>query len=281
MEPSTELTAAELDRLYRVIARRSGLAFTEARRPFLKNRARQIMARRGFTSADRWAEALEAAGEYGGPLYAELEEALRIHETSFFRYPSHHRTLGEVVLPALVRDHSSPESPPIRIWSVGCSTGEEPYSIAMTVREAIPDPRRSPVEIIAVDVSQAALRVAARGTYPPASMAPVPPTYLAKHFVQNPDGFTVVPALREMVRFFRHDIRDDLYLGKFDVIFCCNVLLYYASAVKRRLLARLARCLRPGGYLFFGHAEGITPPVERFDSRRLPGGFIFRRSRGA
>lgn len=272
-----QLTPSDLKRLSGLIARRSGMAFTEARWPFLQNTARGVMARGGFTDGSRWTEALEASTEAAGGLYAELEEALQIHETSFFRYERHHSMLREIVIPELARDRMSHCEPRIRIWSVGCSTGEEPYSIAMTVRESLPDAAVGAVEIVAADTSRNALATAQRGCYTSADVRPVPQPYLAKYFVRRSEGSSVVPALREMIRFVQYDIRRGLYIGKFDAVFCCNLLLYFTGAVKRQVLGRLAESLRKGGYLFLGHAEGITPPVEQFDSRRLPGGFVYRR----
>ncbi|MGH7278399.1 MAG: CheR family methyltransferase [Candidatus Rokuibacteriota bacterium] len=281
-----ELTAVELERLSEVIARRSGLVFSEARWPFLRRRARAVMAREGFTSGSCWTTELDRAAGRGASLYAELEAALHVHETSFFRYPGHHEALRDVVLPAVVAERSRRRAEAgaaasarpgerLRIWSVGCSTGEEPYSLAMTVRESLPPD--VPVEILAVDVSHDALRAAALGQYRAAEVAAVPPGLLARYFRNGGEAWTVDAGLRDIVRFVHYDVRHGLYAGKFDVIVCCNVLLYFTAAVKRDVLTRLAGSLRPGGYLFLGHADGATPPAAHFDVRRSPHGFIYRR----
>ncbi|MGH7266242.1 MAG: CheR family methyltransferase, partial [Candidatus Rokuibacteriota bacterium] len=156
-----ELTPADLARLSRLVAERSGLAFPESRWPFLRNRARDGMARRGFASARRWLADLEASAAKRGTLYCEVEEALHAHETGFFRFPPHHRVLAEVVLPSLVRVGG----PRVRILEVGCATGENAYSIAMTVRESVPRAAPSAVEVLAVDWSRAALVTGVRGVY--------------------------------------------------------------------------------------------------------------------
>jgi len=265
-----ELTTPELERLSAVIARRSGMVFPAARWPFLKNRARAVMTRFGITSGGRWTEQLEASGEERGGLYATFEQALQIHETSFFRYEGYHRVLRDAVIPQMNGDR-------LRIWSVGCSTGQEPYSIAMTVSESLGPAAAAVVEILAGDASPAAVARATRGVYSPADVASVPPGLLDKYFVRRPEGFAVVPAIRGMVRFFRHDIRRGLAVGTFQAVFCCNVLLYFDATMKRQILERLAGALRPRGYLFVGHADGITPSAEQFDARHLPAGFIYRR----
>ena len=273
-----DLTRSHLERLSAMITRHSGLVFTEARWPFLRNQAREVMAKEGFTCGSRWTDEVEASAGEPGTVYAALEEALQIHETSFFRYERHHRVLEEIVIPEMVRNRMAEGEPRIRIWSVGCSTGEEPYSIAMTVSESMQNRASCPVEIVAVDTSRKELALASQGTYSPASAASIPRGYLAKYFDQGPEGYTIVPMLKEMVRFLHYDIRAGLYVGKFDLIFCCNVLLYFTTVVRRQILIRLAESLRRGGFLFLGHADGITPPAEMFESRHLlPAAFVYRR----
>ena len=270
---SWELIPADVERLAALVTERSGLAFPESRWPFLRNRAREVMTRSRFTSARRWLDEVELAAVSRGATYCELEEALQVHETSFFRYGDHHSTLAERVVPALVRTGGRR----VRIASVGCSTGEEPYSIAMTVRESRRHPLSCPIEIVALDVSRLALAHAVRGSYPAGRLVSVPPDLRAKYFVRGRDDWTVMPALRQMVRFRHHDIRRGFYIGKFDAIFCCNVLPYFTAAVRQEMMARLTESLSGGGYLFLGHAEGIAPP-SCFEP--LPTGIVYQRIAG-
>ncbi|HEY3065138.1 MAG TPA: CheR family methyltransferase [Methylomirabilota bacterium] len=270
-----ELTPVELERLSAVIARRSGLLFPEARWPFLRDRARAVMARGGFTSGRRWTSALERAAEEGAPLYAELEAALQVHETSFFRYERHHDALRDVVLPALGAGAGSGREERLRIWSAGCSTGQEPYSIAMTLSEALPP--NFPVEIVAIDGSEQALKTAAAGVYTAADVRSVPATLLARYFRRRNDRWTAVSDLKEMIKFLHYDVRHGFYIGKFDIVFCCNVLLYFTPAVKRQVMERLTNALVPGGFLFLGHADGVTPSTQHFDRRRAAHGFVYHR----
>jgi chemotaxis protein methyltransferase CheR len=269
-----ELNPDDVARLVAIVTERSGLAFPESRWPFLRNRAREVVVRSRFTSTRRWLDELELSASSRGALYCDLEEALQIHETSFFRYEDQHRLLGECLLPALVRTGG----PRVRIASVGCSTGEEPYSIAMTVRESLSRPGPCPVEIVALDVSRAALTQAVSGTYAEPRVTGVPAPYLGKYFVKAAAGYAVVPALRQMVRFRQHDIRRGFYIGKFDVIVCCNVLLYFTPAMRAAMLARLAESLWAGGYLFLGHAEGVTPSAPFVEARELAAGFVYQRA---
>jgi chemotaxis protein methyltransferase CheR len=270
-----ELVPADVERLAALVTERSGLAFPESRWPFLRNRAREMMVRSRFTSARRWLEELELSAAGRGALYCEMEDALQVHETHFFRYQDHHRLLAERVLPARVRTGG----PRVRIASVGCATGEEPYSIAMTVRETVSRPTPCPVEIVALDASRPALAQAVSGRYPESRLSGVPPSYRERYFLRDAGGFTVAPALRHMVRFRHHDIRRGFYLGRFDAIFCCNVLLYFTPAMRQELVTRLADSLVEGGCLFLGHAEGVAPQESLF--KPLAGDLVYERLPGS
>jgi chemotaxis protein methyltransferase CheR len=271
------LSRGDLERLATLVSRRSGMVFPESRWPFLRRQAGGVMLRSGFTSVARWAEELERPGRAAGRLYADLEEALQVSASRFFRYAQHYECLGRSVIPALVQDGDA-GGRRLRFWSVGCATGEEPYSVAMVLREHLPAESRTRVDILGVDASRTALRAAERATYRAPSVAGVPPAYLAKYFTVREGLFTVVPAVREAVTLVYHDVRRGFYMGKFDVIFCCNVLLYYTADLRRRILDGLAAALHRRGVLFLGHADGIVPPPELFEPLPCPGGFAYRRA---
>jgi chemotaxis protein methyltransferase CheR len=269
-------TPAELERLETILRHRSGLAFGEARRPFLRNRAREAMARAGFTSIARWLPEVGLSAEKRGVLYRDLEEALHDHETAFFRSEGHHRALREHVLPPLLKRGGLR----VRVASIGCATGEEAYSIAMTVRECGPL-ATGMVEIVALDLSRPALAQAVAGTYPRGRLEPVSVEYRARYFVATGgDRVTVIPALRRMVRFRQLDVRRGLYLGKFDVIVCCNVLLAFTPTVQTQVIGDLADSLTDGGYLFLGEGENVPVPSWAFGTEELLAPSVYRRIGG-
>lgn len=272
-----ELSRGELERLAALVAHRSGLDFPESRWPFLCRQASGMARRSGFASPARWAEALERPGAASGRLYAALEEALHVPATGFFRYPHHYAALRSAVLPAWCEAGRSEERRRLRLWSVGCATGEEPYSIAMVLRDSLPAGEAARAEILAVDASREALAVARRGRYTPDRLTAVPPECLPRHFRRAGGEYAVAAALRRMVTFLQCDVRHTFYPGTFDAIFCCNVLLYYMPEARRRLLDGLATSLAPGGFLFLGHADGIAPPAARFAPVASAGGFVYRR----
>lgn len=272
-----EFSRGELERLSALLARRSGLDFPESRWPFLCRQAAGMARRSGFASPARWAAAVERPGPASGSLYAALEEALQVPATGFFRYPHHYAVLRSAVVADGWRAARLEERPRLRIWSVGCSTGEEPYSIAMVLRDSLPAEEAARAEILAVDASREALAVARRGRYAAARLTAVPPDCLVRHFRRAGAEYTVAAPLRRMVTFLQGDVRQSFYPGTFDAVFCCNVLLYYTPEARRRLLEGLAASLAPGGFLFLGHADGIAPPAARFAPVASAGGFVYRR----
>ena len=234
------------------------------------------MARAGFTSIARWLAEVSLSAEKRGVLYRDLEEALQDHETAFFRYEAHYRALREHVLPPLLKRGGLR----VRVASIGCATGEEAYSIAMTVRECGPL-APAMVEIVALDLSRPALAQAVAGTYPRGRLESVSLEYRARYFLAaGGDRVTVVPALRRMVRFRQHDIRRGLYLGKFDAIVCCDVLLSFTPAVQTQVIGDLADSLTEGGYLFLGDAEGVTVPGWAFATEDALAPSVYRRVGG-
>ncbi len=281
--PADELTAAELERLSSVVTERSGMAFDEGRWPFLRTRVREVMARAGFTNGRDWVDEIEASASAGGGLYEDLEQALHVHETRFFRYDYHHRVLAGTVLPEIMA--ATDLVKPLRVLSIGCSTGEEPYSLAMTLSDALgfaqPATRHGltmdEIEVLGIDVSREALAHAMAAEYGAAALGDVPERYVGRYVMPAAHGLTVARDIRALVRFFHHDIRRDAYLGKFDIVVCCNVLLYFTAAARSRVIARIAAALRRGGFLFLGHAEGLVPPAELFRCRYLSAGIVHQR----
>ncbi|MBI3635010.1 MAG: protein-glutamate O-methyltransferase CheR [Candidatus Rokubacteria bacterium] len=269
-----DLGPVELERLSLAVTRRSGIAFDAGRWPFLRTRVREFMTRAGVTSPRRWTDEVVASATVGGPLYAELEQALHVHETRFFRYPHHHRILRDTVLPEWLA--TAGPGARLRVLSVGCSTGEEPYSLAMTIAEAFREARRDAVEIVAIDVSPGALATATAAVYARSAIDDVPELWRTRYFRPTTNGVEVGLAIRALVRFFQHDIRREIYLGKFDVVVCCNVLLYFTDPVKERIVKRLTGVLQRGGHLFLGHAEGVAL-TDAFRARHVPSGIVHQR----
>lgn len=211
-----------------------------------------------------------------------LVELLTVHETYFFREDNQLRELCDVVLPVL---QSGMRAAPIRIWSAACSTGEEPYSIAMMMYEKLGRAAQH-VRILATDIDQKTLGAATEALYSNKSFTfrRMPNEYLTRYFDFEEDvqAFRVKRKIRQMVEFRRLNLFDGraiAQLGEMDVIFCRNVLIYFDDAGKERVIRSLYEQLRPNGYLFMGHAESIQRPGV-FQTIRSPGTFYYQKEEG-
>ncbi|MGX9963859.1 CheR family methyltransferase [Roseomonas sp. F4] len=242
-----------------VVRRRSGIVLTSDKAYLLETRLGPVLTRFGLASLAALGQKLRRPDE---PLERAVVEALTTHESSFFRdgKPFEHLTK---ILPKLAASRSP--GTPLRIWSAACSTGQEPYSIAMLVADTLgvrPDCR---VEILATDISAEILQRARQGVFTQFEVQRgLPIRSLVKHFKQDGAKWRISPELAAMVRFEERNLLNDLSsLGRFDTIFCRNVLIYFDAPTKTRVLDALARRLTPDGVLYLGGAETVLGLTDR------------------
>jgi len=197
-------------------------------------------------------------------------DVVTTNKTDFFREPRHFDYLNEIALPQLINSTGAGIDRPLRIWSAGCSSGEEPYTLAMVLDEFSWSGDKLRYQILATDVSTQVLEKAVLGIYHKDKIEPVPMPmrrkYLLKSRSKDDPRVRVVPELRERVQFRHLNFMDENYDVKEsqDIIFCRNVIIYFDRATQERFLGRLCRCLAPGGYLMMGHSEtlsGMALPV--------------------
>ncbi len=182
--------------------------------------------------------------------------------TYFFRESQHFDFL-EKTLPELLAQKQKEGNSKLRVWSAGCSTGEEPYSLAMCVLSQISDPGRWDFRILATDISTRVLDVAYRGVYSEEKVQKVPPAMRQVHFRKFSENGTteyeVGPQVKRIVTFRRLNLKDSYpFRGQFDFIFCRNVMIYFDKKTQEELVNKMASFLTPGGYLFVGHSESLT-----------------------
>jgi chemotaxis protein methyltransferase CheR len=185
----------------------------------------------------------------------DLLDALTTNFTSFLREPAHFEFLRESILPSLTG--------PIRIWSAGCSSGEEPFTIAFSLLEELGMAASTRCRILATDISVRAIKTAHGAAYPADRFADFPADYCGKYLLrgsQRWEGwYRVKPPVRGMVEFRRSNLMEPFHHSQpFQVIFCRNVMIYFSKATQTELVNRFAKCLAPGGYLFIGHTESLT-----------------------
>ncbi|MEW6739364.1 MAG: CheR family methyltransferase [Nitrospirota bacterium] len=189
----------------------------------------------------------------------EMLNCISTNTTHFFRESHHFEYLKNKVIPELLRIKSSEKT--IRIWSAGCSTGEEPYSIAITLREALGDMRGWDIKVLATDISTKVLDAAQRGIYEYEAVSDMPEGVVRRYFLkgagENIGKVKVRDFLKDMIRFRRLNLKDGAYpfKRKFDVIFCRNVMIYFDESMKQHVLSMFHRHLSDSGHLFLGHSE--------------------------
>ncbi len=212
-----------------------------------------------------------------------LIDLVTTHETYFFREKRQLRCFQEEILPLLAEERQRSEVPMLRIWSAGCATGEEPYTIAMIVRET-PCTRNLQVFIYASDISSRALQVARQGVYGPNSFRDMEPEferYREKYFIPCGNGrYRIRDEIKSMVVFGKINILDPSQLvlfGLLDVIFCRNVLIYFDAASKKKAIDNFYHRLRPGGFLLLGHSESLLGLDDRFQLVHFQHDMVYRK----
>ena len=212
----------------------------------------------------------------------KLVENLTVNETSFFRNKAQLELFHKQILEELIAKKQEGGDHQIRIWSAGCSTGQEPYTIAMLLADALayhqlrspssaemewPRPLISPpwrVEIPASDINYTVLRAAQEGIYNEHQMSSVDYSYRLRYFDKVGERYAMKKAIKELVHFDFHNLKTEFLPQKNDVIFCRNVMMYFDEAEQRRLLEKFYRGLTPGGYLLVGHAESLLGLSDKF-----------------
>jgi len=267
------LSEHELSEIRMLIEERTGICFDESRERFFSTRVREHLHAKGL---DRGTELLRAMRK-SNVEYEGLLERLLTQETSFFRYPGVYETFEKRVLPELHAKKFWKNPRTLRIWSAGCSTGEEPYSIGITIADSLSFADAWNVEILATDVGRHALKHAERGIYKGRSIASVSERQLTNHFAEVSGGHQVKPRLRKMVSFAQMNLASAVYVGRMDMIFCMNVLIYFSEERRRSLVQRFYDTLEPGGYLFLGHSESISKMPVKFQAIVLNDCILYRK----
>jgi chemotaxis protein methyltransferase CheR len=195
---------------------------------------------------------------------SRLVKALTIHVSEFFRNPSTFRSLQTEVLPAVLAEKERTGSRALRLWSVGCACGEEPYSLAILLREVAKDAFGAFSTVIyGTDIDRECLRVAEEGTYPTSSLTCLPVRWRAEYFREAGARYVVIPAVRRLVFFREHDILNPPPFRRIDLLMFRNVLIYMTDALRGRVLLALHGALNPGGFLVLGKVEGLPGLVRK------------------
>ncbi len=270
-----EFTEKDFERLRELIHHHTGIRMADNRRDLIYGRLSRRLRKLGLHSFSHYCRIIEQ-GEDQEELEA-FRNAVTTNLTAFFREAHHFDYLAEELLPRLVEQKRVDRS--LRIWSAGCSTGEEPYTLAMVVRESLPDIHAWDVRILATDIDSNVLEKAQRGVYEIQAIERVLGPRLRRWFLRGTGPFEgkakVKPELQELIRFRKVNLMEGWPMqGAFDLILCRNVLIYFDQPTQRKLFDRFASILHPQGHLFIGHSESPLDLTDRFE---LIGKSIYRR----
>ncbi|HPE88607.1 MAG: protein-glutamate O-methyltransferase CheR [Spirochaetaceae bacterium] len=244
--------------LYRkLIYDESGIHFSATNRSILESRLRERLRE----------NKLQTPQEYYAILVKDKEElkvlldSVTTNLTRFFRNQAHFDAIEHYVVPALLKMRQAERR--IRVWSAGCSTGEEPYTIAMLLKELLPAGWKA--EITASDISLKSLMVGKEGFYPETRIQGIPEPYLPKYLERRGNGYQVKDEVKSTIRFDYHNLKNDSGQRNLDVVFCRNVLIYFDEAAQKATIERFWEAMAPKSFLFIGHSESLFGMNTKFE----------------
>src|SRR6266700_1664111 len=266
---SHKIAEKEFLHLRNLVYEEAGIWLSQAKTALLVGRLAKRLRHHGLKSFTQYYDLVINSPEER----IQMLDALSTNETRFFREPQHFELLKSVIFPKWAEEAATGRRDrKIRVLSAGCSTGQEPYSLAMFLLDRFPAASGWEIEIIATDLSTRALEIAQTGIWPLAKADEIPSSYLKafmlKGFADQAGKMKAGPEIRSIVRFFRMNLNEPAYplMGKFEMIFCRNVLIYFDQRGRERVVRRLASFLSPDGYLFLGHAESLHAMSDRLRS---------------
>jgi chemotaxis protein methyltransferase CheR len=288
-----QVSDAELKLLQALVYQECGMHFDARRAHFLQDRLQRRLKECGLDSFYSYYRLL--ISDQGRQELSKLLEDLTINETSFFRNKAQIDLFHIHILTEVLRRKREAGEYLLRIWSAGCSTGQEPYTVAMLVADAlhnsqlrshptapltwpkplIPSPWK--VEILASDLNYSVLRAGQEGSYSESQMASVDYSYRLRYFDKVGERYAIKKAVKELVHFDFHNLKTEYLPQHNDIIFCRNVMMYFDEPEQKRLVEKFARCLNPEGYLFVGHAESLRNLTHRFKLLYRESGTAYQR----
>jgi chemotaxis protein methyltransferase CheR len=273
---AVRISSEEVERFCDFLYRRTGLSFSESKRYFIDRRLEERIAATGSPSFQAYFSLLRADADH------EIEfliNSFTVNETYFYREDHQLRCMTSYLLGAIVEQR--PPGSTIRIWSIPCSTGEEPYSIALWLMENWPQVDNYNVEIVGSDIDTRALRAAAEGIYGDRALMRLSRGIVDRYFKPVADSkHEIDEGLRNSIEFTRANVIDPKDMARyrdFDLIFCRNVLIYFDDASRRQAAENLYDCLRPGGYICLGHSESMSRISPLFSVCRFPDAIVYQR----
>ncbi len=275
MSKEFELSDSDFEKIRVLVREHTGISLSEGKRDMVYSRLARRLRQLGVADFKKYCSMLE---DSSNPEIGNFINSVTTNLTAFFREDHHFQFLKTTLLPNLMKQNQATRK--IRIWSAGCSTGEEPYSIAMTVREVISESSGWDVKILATDLDTNVLATGQSGVYTEDRIKGVPASVVKKWFLRGKGGsqgkVRVSQELRDMITFRQLNLMGEWPIkNKMDLIFCRNVVIYFDKPTQKILFDRYANALRDDGHLFVGHSETLYKVSDRFS---LLGQTIYRKT---
>lgn len=280
MKEILPLSTDDFGLFQKLLIEASGLHFEEDRNQSLHLALWQRLQHRGYDSYQEYYYLLKFHPE-GRLEIRELLDLITVGETYFFRNKAQFNVLIRFVLPEIIQRKVYSRDKSIRIWSAGCSRGDEPYSIAMAMMEVLPSYKEWSISILGTDINRNGLACAKEAIYGEKDVVHLPKEYLDKYFKIRGSTYLLHPDVRELVQFEYHNLVNDPFIHEkmqnVDLVFCRNVTIYFDFQTTRQVIENFHNCLAEEGYLFLGHTETLWQITNRFERVEFPQTFIYKK----
>jgi chemotaxis protein methyltransferase CheR len=264
-------TDAEFEMYRNLIYNESGIHFTATNRSILESRLKERLREKGGASVRTYFDTISKDKEE----LKKFLDSITTNLTRFFRNQAHFDALEHHVVPELLKIKKASGNFNIKIWSAGCSTGEEPYTIAMLMNEILPAPWK--FEIVASDISLKCLMTGKEGFYADSRITGIPDSYLKKYFDKVEGGYKIHTDMMSKIRFDYHNLKNDSGLRNLDIVFCRNVLIYFDEAAQTAVVNRFWDSMAAKSFLFIGHSESLFGMATKFEFVKTQWATLYRK----
>lgn len=272
MAETALISDADFEKFRNLIYNESGIHFTSTNRSILESRLREKLREKGLSSVkDYFAAISSSQGELKNFL-----DSITTNLTRFFRNQAHFDALEHYVVPEIIGRKKASGDSTIRIWSAGCSTGEEPYTIAMLMNETLPPGWK--YDIIASDLSLKCLMSAKEGFYAESRIVGIPDGHLKKYFDKVDGGYKVQSNIASNIRFDYHNLKHDSGFKNMDIVFCRNVIIYFDEAAQVAVMDRFWNAMAAKSFLFIGHSESLFGMDTKFEFLKTQWATLYQKS---
>lgn len=245
------LTDAQFELFRKVIYDESGITFSTTNRSILDSRMKELLREKKLDSVEKYYDLIHADKEE----MKQMLDSVTTNLTRFFRNQPHFDAFEHYVVPHVLEEKKKTGDTKIRVWSAGCSTGEEPYTIAMILKTILPPPYT--FAVTASDISLKSLMVGQQGFYPDSRIEGIPPAYLSRFFTRADGGYQMKKEIMDTVHFDYHNLKNDSGARNLDIVFCRNVLIYFDEPAQLAVINRFWDAMAAHSYLFIGHSESL------------------------